>query len=203
MKLISRRSLGVAVAALALATTACGKKEEPAPAPAATSEPAAADPAKEETAAPEEPAKEEPAPEEPTAAAADAAAAPVEDSAEAKAVKGIAKTILDAYKAKDLQKLGEFAPEAVQEQIKAMKPGDKVYDQIFDESNWRWKSVTSWDGSFDGIRQDEDKYWVKYANLDGEEVAVVKLKKEGDKWLFDDLGSPDKERWSSWGAELK
>ena len=44
---------------------------------------------------------------------------------------------------------------------------------------------------------------MKYANLDGEEVAVVKLKKEGDKWLFDDLGSPDKERWSSWGAELK
>lgn len=198
MNLISRHCLGVAALALALTTTACGKKEPaPAPAPTATSEPTPAEPAK------EEPAKEEPPAATPPPTAGEDAAAAAPDSAELIAVKGIAKTILEAYKAKDLNKLGTFAPEAVQEQIKAMKPGDKVYDQIFDESNWRWKSVSSWDGKFDGVRQNEDKYWVKYADLEGDEVAVVKLKKEGDKWLFDDLGSPDKERWAAWGTEMK
>lgn len=183
MKLQTFARCVTALAAFAL-VAACGGKGEPAPASAPAPAPAVGGEAADE-AKPDE-------------------AKPAPASGEVVALKAIATTVIKAFAAKDINALAEFAPAEAQAVIKEMKPGNPQFDNLFDESKWRWKAASGWDGAFGAVRLDgDDKAWLKFADLPDDEVAVVKLRKHEGKWLFDDFGSPSKERFEGWGAEAK
>lgn len=107
-----------------------------------------------------------------------------------------AKAVLKAYKAKDLKAIADLSTEANQKFFRDMaEQGEKHprYKSLFE--GWRWEAVSGWTDAAEGPRYRAVKSIVKFAELKGGDLAVVAMRKEGEKWSFDDLQSIEKKAW--------
>lgn len=116
--------------------------------------------------------------------------------------RSVARAALEAYKAKDIDALVELIPEAVRDRAK--DAADQRDAALFDEGRWRYRSVRSWDGKLGAMRIKGSRLRLHYADLDGDEVAVVQLDRGDDgRWYFDDLRSPKRSAFDKWGEPLE
>lgn len=69
---------------------------------------------------------------------------------------------------------------------------------IFGPTSWRRRAVEGWSGGLT-VRLSHDEARVRFAELDGEEVAVVVLRREEGQWRFSDIQSHSSEAFERWG----
>ena len=78
--------------------------------------------------------------------------------------------------------------------------GRSACASIFGQDTWRTKAIEAWSGNVDAVRVSYEQAWAKFNDLGEDDVAVVVLKREGDRWRFDDIYNPTKERFENWGS---
>ncbi len=110
-----------------------------------------------------------------------------------------ANAILTAYKGRDVIALaGLTNPTNKRIFVELAEQGadHPRYASIF--GGWRWEIVQGWDGEvtqaryrhFVGTARDEYQAQVKFADMGSDEVGVVTMTWEDDKWSFEDINSP-------------
>lgn len=165
-----RRFIGVVccvAAGLALGAAAgCGSSKDSAPAPAPTAPPSDA-----------------------SAAAPQASGPPIVQAE----LEALAKKILNAYKAKDLNTLASLGPKKAKDVLIFLEPRNPNYQTLLGDDTWRMRSLRAWDGEIQKIRVGVGVVQVHYHGLDGGMVAALELIPEDGKWVFHDLVRVDAE----------
>ncbi|MEN8155175.1 MAG: hypothetical protein ABFR75_14250 [Acidobacteriota bacterium] len=114
----------------------------------------------------------------------------------------VAEAALNAYKAKDVHALMTLSRPDFAARIKKMIEEGKTEDikkRAFDENGWRYRSVVAWDGKLHEKKERGKKLRIRYGYIGANEVGVIELVNEEGKWYFEDLKSPSRETWESWG----
>ncbi len=104
-----------------------------------------------------------------------------------------ATAILTAYKSKDLKTLATLCNSTNRgmfDELANQGEAHPRYNSIW--QGWRWEAVAGWDGTIRETRYDEDEALVHFADMEGDEIAVVVLSWEDDQWAFEDVNSPDR-----------
>lgn len=116
--------------------------------------------------------------------------------------KSVARLVLQRYAEKDVGGLLALSQEGPVAEYVLQKyaPGSSRYQSLFSESAWRWQAVKNWNGQLPQVsytlqRRPSTKANADYARVEfgrsEAEVYVVTLERKGEKWLFEDIHSPD------------
>ena len=102
-----------------------------------------------------------------------------------------AGAFLKVYKAKDPAAMAPLMVEEAQgflAEIAEQGESHKGWNRVF--GGWRMTAAEGWDGDLSEARFRDGMAVVKFAEMEGDEVAVIMLKKEGDTWGVEDINSP-------------
>ncbi len=114
----------------------------------------------------------------------------------------VAEKVLLAYKAQDLATLSTLSTAYNQEMLSKIQPGSSRYKSIFSPDKWRMKAVQAWIGDIESIRVSGTEAQCLFGSISPSEVVVVTLKKENGEWRFEDINSPSKTSYESWGEKI-
>jgi hypothetical protein len=155
-------------------------------------------------------------PEPPPAAAVDAEAAPAppvaQDRHEAEPEDpgplpwadpaAMAAEVLTRCRGTDLRALVAISTEVNRGHAIAAAEGRPACEVVFGQGTWRSDAVRAWSGRVGPVRVSNDQAWAQFHELGDGAVAVVSLKREDERWRFDDLFNPPRTRFESWGEPL-
>ncbi len=117
--------------------------------------------------------------------------------------RAIALEVLGRCKGSDPARLVSVATEVNRRHALDVKQGQSVCEAIFGRDSWRNTAVKAWDGEIRAVRVRGDTARAMFHDLGGGEVAVVSLSREEGRWRFDDIHSPDRTSYESWGEPLE
>lgn len=116
--------------------------------------------------------------------------------------RAIALEVLGRCKGSDGARLKSVATAYNRRHDVVVKQGQTVCEAIFGRDSWRNRAVEAWDGEARSVRVRGNEARVMFHELRDNEVAVVSLAREADQWRFDDINSPDRGSYETWGEPV-
>lgn len=117
--------------------------------------------------------------------------------------RAIALEALGRCKGSDGARLKSVATELNRRHELVVKQGQTVCEAIFGRDSWRNQAVVAWDGEVRAVRVRGDTARVMFHEMGDDEVAVVNLSREQGRWRFDDIHSPDRRTFETWGEPVE
>jgi hypothetical protein len=84
----------------------------------------------------------------------------------------------------------------------AVRDGQTVCGAVFGADSWRNLAVAAWDGRVRSVRVRGDEARASFHDLADDEFAVVSMKRQDGQWRFDDIDSPARASFETWGAPV-
>ncbi len=113
----------------------------------------------------------------------------------------VARAVLLAYRSRDVGALHALCNAGNQEMLEAA-PTESRKNSVFRSTSWRMQAVSSWDGEIHEVRVDGAEARALFNEVGHEEVAVVTLDLERGQWRFEDIHSPGRKSYESYGKRV-
>ena len=117
------------------------------------------------------------------------------------AMTAVARAVLQAFAAQDLNQLAAAVPPDAALAMRTLSGPNR--DALLGADGWRMAAVAAWDGSFGVVRRSGDRARVPFAVLDTARVAVVELTWDGGAWRLINVLQYPLARLNAWGEVVQ
>lgn len=120
--------------------------------------------------------------------------------------KTVAIAVLNSYQEKDLATLHALATPRNAQAIKRMMLSEKLVQERRIFTGYQWDKIKDWKGDIIEVRFSDDlrtAYAMFHQTKEGDEIAVVQMVLQQEKWNFDNIISYTQESFDSLGYVME